>query len=170
MSIRSWMSWSVIAAIAALMALAPTGAAFAGSTTGTLPVTATISNSCTFGTISPLAFGAYDPAVANASGGTDLAASTTFAMTCTNGAAISINLDNGLHASGGSRFMASGANNLQYAVYQDPSHTTVWDNLTAENTTGTGSSQSISVYGVIPKGQSEPNGSYSDTVTITLTY
>ena len=160
----------VSSAIVASMALMPGRVAFATQTQQTLPVTASISNTCAFGSVNPLAFGAYDPTILNASSGSDLSGSTTFTLTCTSGASISIALDNGLHASGGARYMQSAGTNLQYSLYQDSNHTTLWDNLTAEVVSGTGSPQTINLYGTIPKGQSEPNGSYSDTLTVTLTY
>lgn len=164
------ISWSWIVGIAAAMALTAGGAAFAGSINSNFQVTASISTTCAFGTLNPLAFGTYDPLVANASSGSDLAGSTTFNIDCVNGTAVAINLDNGLHASGGERFMTSSGNKLQYTLYQDSAHTIAWDSLTAENVTGTGSSQAINLYGVLPKGQNEPIGSYADTLTVTLTY
>ncbi len=143
---------------------------FAGSTSANLPVTATVANSCTFGTVNSLEFGNYDTAVANAAGGSDLAGSSTFGLTCTNGASIVIALNTGTHASGGSRFMASGANLLQYALYSDSTHSTAWDPFTTVSDTGTGTSKTYTVYGLIPKGQSVPIGSYSDTVSINVSY
>lgn len=171
MRIGSWMSRSSIAAIAALMALNLGGVAAAGTISQSFAVTATIATTCAFGTINALAFGAYDPLVTNASSGTDLAGSTTFNIDCVNGIPVSVGLDNGLHASGGQRYMtAGGGNNLTYTLFQDAAHNTAWSNTAPLAVTGTGSAQTISVYAIVAKGQNEPIGSYADTVTITLTY
>jgi len=153
--------------LAALMLCTVT---FAGSTSANLPVTAEIANSCTFGTVNTLAFGNYDTAVANAAGGSDLAGSSTFGLTCTNGASIVIALGPGGHASGGQRYMASGANQLTYSLYSDSTRATAWDTFTTVSDTGTGNSKTYTIYGLIPKGQAEPIGSYSDTVSINVSY
>jgi len=138
---------------------------------GSLPVSATVSNTCAFGTISTLDFGAYDPSVAHASTGSHLDAQTTFALTCTDGASITIGLDNGTHASGGERFLDSGGNKLRYVLYSNAARTTAWDSITnLVSDTGTGSSKTYTVYGRIEKGQTAPVGSYSDTVSIKVNY
>jgi spore coat protein U-like protein len=174
MNTKKRMSWLKIPGITASLALLAGSPVFATSTTQSLSVTASVSNTCAFNTVNSLAFGAYDPTILNAQGGSDLSVGTTFSITCTNNASVTIGMDSGLHESGGSREMVSGANSLSYALYQDANHGTGWGNNdgngAAETTTGTGAAQTINVYGVVPKGQSAPNGTYSDTVTITLTY
>ena len=50
---------------------------------------------------------------------------------------------------------------------------TVWGNGTASSThsgTGTGSTQSLTIYGRLPSLANVIPGSYTDTVTVTVTY
>ncbi|HTX60605.1 MAG TPA: spore coat U domain-containing protein, partial [Verrucomicrobiae bacterium] len=151
-------------------------ASSAGTTTGSLSVSATISNNCTFGT-STLAFGAYDPVVTNAS--TPLTSTGTVNISCTKNDSVSLTANTGsnsAHASGScatatcTRAMASGSNYLSYDIYTSNANTTVWNASNAVSFTATGSSQGVSVYGYIPAGSVQPAGSYTDTVTVTATF
>lgn len=72
------------------------------------------------------------------------------------------------------RLMTDSSNTLSYNLYTDVTYTTVWGDGTGGSSpvagTGSGSLQSLTVYGRVPSGQGEPTGSYSDTVTATITY
>ena len=161
--------WLREASLAASMLLISGGLALAATVSGNLPVSASVSNNCAFGTINALNFGAYDPVVANAS--TDLTGTGTFALTCTSGGSITIGLSLGGHAVSTQRNMAdAGTDKLSYNLYQDSTDTTVWDETTTKSDTGTGSAVTYTVYGVVPHGQNVPAGSYSDTVSIDVTY
>lgn len=148
---------------------------FAQTATSDLSVTATVSNNCTI-TTSAVAFGAYDPIVANASTPRDAAGTVT--VTCTSGAVTKITLGQGVNFNTGStdaapnRRMINGANFLSYAIYQETGRTTAWGNtaLTGVAHTGTGTETAISVYGRIPAAQNVPAASYSDTVVATVTF
>ena len=61
---------------------------------------------------------------------------------------------------------------LDYQIYSDVSGETVWGNtaLTGVALTGTGASQTLTVYGSIPSAQMVPQGDYSDQISITITY
>jgi spore coat protein U-like protein len=164
-----------VAVAAALSSDAP--ALAAGSATSNMTVSAEVSANCSI-SAGALAFGTYDPVVANASSGGDLAGTATLSVACTSGASATITLGQGSNAAGGStdaaplRQMASGTDNLAYALYQDSGHTTAWGNSagTGEEYTGTGSSTNVTVYGLVAKGQNVPAGSYSDTVVATITF
>src|SRR6266508_307681 len=78
------------------------GPAFAGSATQNLSVTASVAANCTIST-SAVAFGAYDPVVANAA--TALNASGSVSIACTKGSAPNITMDLGANASGSQRNM-----------------------------------------------------------------
>ncbi len=103
----------------------------------------------------------------------------TLSVTCTNGSSWSAGASTGIGASAtyASRRMTrvSGTETLAYTLYTDSGRSTVWGdgsgstaNLTG---TGTGSTQSVTIYGRIPSGQtSVPAGSYADTVSVTITY
>jgi spore coat protein U-like protein len=98
------------AGFAASMALMLGGLAQATETDGNLPVSADISNTCSFGTINDLAFSTYDPVVTNAS--TDLTTSSTFGLTCTSGASITIGLSLGANAVTTQRYMIDGGTDV----------------------------------------------------------
>jgi spore coat protein U-like protein len=117
-----------------------------------------------------LVFGNYNP-----SGVSPLDATNTVTVTCTIGTAYDIGLDAGVGvgASVASRKMSSGANLLNYTLYQDGARTTVFG-----NTVGTDSLHSTAlllpivhtVYGRIVSGQYIPTGAYTDTINVTVTY
>jgi spore coat protein U-like protein len=62
---------------------------------------------------------------------------------------------------------------LSYSLFSNSVHTTNWGNTVGTDTvagTGTGSVQSLTVYGQVPAGQFTKPGSYADTITATVTY
>jgi spore coat protein U domain-containing protein, fimbrial subunit CupE1/2/3/6 len=147
--------------------------AFAGSATASLSVTASVAANCTISTL-PVAFGPYDPVVANAAA--DLLATGTVTVACTKGTAATIDLGNGVNLAAGSRRMASGAPDfLNYALYKDAARTAVWGSGLAGGTTmayaaASKAATSITVYGTVPQAQDVTVGAYSDTVVATINY
>ncbi|OWQ92317.1 hypothetical protein CDN99_06835 [Roseateles aquatilis] len=142
--------------------------------TNTFQVTATINSSCTVSG-SNLNFGsAIDPLAA----ATPLDATSTLTVTCSNSTPYAVALNAGANAGGATNFssrtMLSGASTLAYQLYLDSGRSTVWGDGTSSSSsksgTGTGSAQSISVYGRIPSLANVVPGSYTDTVTVTVTY
>jgi spore coat protein U-like protein len=158
--------WARTVGLAASIALMSSGAAFATS----LPISATITNTCSIGTVSGLSF-TYDPIVTNAS--TDAHTTGSIDLTCTTGdAAATVGLTLGGQPVSSQRYMKdSGTDTLAYNLYSDTSYSVAWDDSTNKVTapTGTGSPQTLTVYGSIPKAQNNPAGSYTDTVTIDVT-
>jgi spore coat protein U-like protein len=159
---------SLIALAAVALALAPI-TAMAATDTDTMTVTATVIASCNVAA-DDLALGNYDPVAP-----TPLAAATAIDVICTNGTSYSIALDEGQGsgASVATRKMTSGANTLNYSLYQDASHTDLWGETQGVNTvddTGTGAVQSFDVYGLVPAAQAAPAGAYSDTINVAVTY
>ena len=66
-----------------------------------------------------------------------------------------------------------GATSLSYGLFQDAARTVNWGNTVGTDTvpgTGTGASQSLTVYGRIPASQTPVAGGYRDTITATLTF
>src|SRR5215470_3324143 len=101
----------------------------AASATANLGVSATVTNNCTISTAA-LAFGSYDPVVANAS--TNLDGTGTVSVACTKGTSATVGLGLGSNASGSTRRMSDGGGNfLTYELYQDSGHSTVWGNAGA---------------------------------------
>lgn len=151
------------------------GSVFAGTATSNMAVSATVSPNCTIAA-GTLAFGAYDPIVANAA--VPLPGTAVVNVTCTNAASTTITLDQGLNPAGGStnaaplRQMAAGGSFLSYALFQDNAHTVTWGNTagTGAPYTGTGVLGSVTVFGQVAAGQNVPSGTYNDTVVATITF
>ncbi|MBO9685936.1 MAG: spore coat protein U domain-containing protein [Mitsuaria chitosanitabida] len=142
--------------------------------TSTFQVTATITSSCTVSG-STLNFGSTIDPLATA---VPLDAASTLTVTCSNTTPYAVSLNAGTNAGGASNFtartMKSGANTLGYQLYLDSGRTTVWGDGTASSSTksgtGSGSAQSLTVYGRIPSLSGVIPGTYTDTVTVTVTY
>jgi spore coat protein U-like protein len=67
----------------------------------------------------------------------------------------------------------AGNDRLDYDLYQDPGRTVHWGDRSGVDTlevTTTGASLTIPVYGQIPAGQRAREGTYSDTITLRVTY
>lgn len=148
----------------------------AATQTANLTVSASVSASCSIST-APVAFGAYDPVVTNATAA--LNGTGTVNVTCTTGASTTVTLGQGSNANTGStdaaparRMKDSTTHFLDYSLFQDSGRTTVWGNTagTGQASTGTGSQVALTVYGAVAAGQSVPTGSYSDTVVATVTF
>jgi spore coat protein U-like protein len=102
---------------------------------------------------------------------------SSVSVTCTSGLAYAVALSQGTTTGGTTttRLMkhASTASNVPYKMYSDASRTANWGNSTSDdvNGTGTGSAVNHTVYGRVPAQPVAPQaGSYSDTVTVTITY
>ena len=124
-----------------------------------------------------VAFGNYDPLSALP---TDSTGQVT--VTCSNLVSLFVNytvaLSTGVSGTYSSRQLASGANRLNYNLYTDVTHLLVW----GDGTSGTsqisagflavilGVSANHTVYGRIPARQTAAVGSYSDTITVTVTF
>lgn len=155
----------------------------------TLTVTANLKASCKLDATGPtLAFGAIND-IGALSANRDV--STTFNVTCSNGATYTVYLsDGGQRAAGanGPRQMISagtGADGkpakLPYQLYSDSGRSKVWDTTGMSSGTngsggvtniGSSGAQSLTVYGRIALGTILPGvmGGYSDTVLITVVF
>jgi spore coat protein U-like protein len=145
--------------------------AIAGTASGSLATSATVTANCTVST-SALAFGNVDSTSAS-----NVDATGGLSITCTNGSAwtASAGVGAGSGASYANRRMTAGSDLLNYNIYTSAARTTVWGDGTASTGTiggtGSGSAQSITVYGRIAGGQTGvPVGSYADTVAVTVSY
>ncbi len=169
---------NLLLAATALLTLTAGDVFAAGSAPANLTVSAVVVNNCTI-TTGTLVFGNYDPANINAPAGADLTGSGTFSVTCTKNALTTIALSQGATAAGGStdpvplrQMNDGGSNNLAYFLYQDAGLGTVWGNdvATSLSHTGTGTADTITVYGAVTKGQNIPAGNYTDTVVATINF
>jgi spore coat protein U-like protein len=157
----------VAASIAAVVLASSAPASFAATASGTLTISASVVAACTV-VGSAIAFGAYTQSVVNQSG--------TITVLCTNGTAYNVGLDagTGTGATVSNRKMsAAGGGTLNYALYRDAARTSNWGSTIGTDTatgTGSGLTQTLTVYGQIAAAQTPLAGAYSDTVTVTLTY
>jgi spore coat protein U-like protein len=166
MKYANHVKFTTFAAVVLVIALAfaPTSAS---ATTGTanFAVSATVTNTCTI-SAAALSFGAYTGAAA-------VTGSSNITVNCTNLAIYTVGLSTG----GGTyttRTMANGTATLGYNLYTTSGDTTVWGDGTGSTATvggvGTGTAQTLTVYGKIPTGENSLSGTYSDTITATITY
>jgi spore coat protein U-like protein len=174
-------------ALAALLGLGATmmaSKAHAGSAGTSLSVTASVSANCTIST-SAVAFGAYDPVVANAAAALNGTGQVNIA--CTKGSAPNITLDLGANAAGAQRNMKlqpGGPDLLAYQLYQPPGTAPntacafpgaqIWGTAGAQIFTPTApaskASRTYNVCGTVSAGQDVSVGSYQDTVTATVNF
>jgi len=139
-----------------------------GITTATaqFSVTATIVKGCSTSATN-LAFGNYTGAVNSST--------STVSVTCTSSTAYTVGLSAGL-ATGATvttRQMQNGSALLHYNLFSNSGRTTNWGNTSATNWvsgTGSGSAQALTVYGQVPAAQHVTPGSYTDTITVSVTY
>ena len=145
--------------------------ALAATTSSTLSVDATVTANCTVSTTA-LSFGSVNPI-----GGSNVDGAGGITVTCTNGTAwtAAAGIGSGSGASFASRRMTAGSDLLNYNLYTNAGRTTVWGDGSGSTatvgSTGTGAAQNVTIYGRVGSGQtSVPPGSYSDTVSVTVTY
>jgi len=162
------MRSGAIASVAAVLTL---GASSAGASTATtsFQVQLTIQSQCLVVSASTLSFGTQGVLTAN------IDQTSTVQAQCTNTTPYNIGLDagTGTGATVASRKLTSGVTTISYSLYSDSARTTVWGNTIGVNTvaaTGNGAVQSYTVYGRIPPQTTPAPGSYSDTITMTVTY
>jgi spore coat protein U-like protein len=141
--------------------------AWATTATTTFGVSATAQSTCIV-SANTLGFGTYS--------GSAVSTSSTVSVTCSNGTSYNVGLNAGT-ASGATvttRAMSGpGGATLNYALYQDAGHSTNWGNTVGTDTetgSGNGSAQTLTVYGLLAANQYPSPGSYSDTITATITY
>jgi spore coat protein U-like protein len=155
--------------LCSLLALAESG--WAATATTTFSVTASVTPTCTIAA-APMNFGASIPTPISS----NVDSTTTVTATCSSGAAYQVALSAGIGAGAtfASRRMTSGANVLSYSLYSDLARGSVWGNGTGGsvvvNNTGAGTAQTLTVYGRITSPQSVLTGTYSDTITVTITF
>ncbi|MCB8878295.1 spore coat protein U domain-containing protein [Acidisoma silvae] len=129
-------------------------------------------------TATPMVFGAY-----MASLGTPTTITNTITVACVGAAlnllpylpAFTITLSAGSSSSFSPRKFTGPSTALSYNIYTTAAMTAVWGNGTGGSVTQAGgnnlfASQTFTGYGSIPKGQWVKAGSYTDTITITVTY
>lgn len=150
-------------AIVSTLALAST-TALAASGTASFDVGIQVLSSCSI-SASNMTFSSISTGTTSNSDAT-----SSLTVNCSNGTPYTIALDNGTNYSAGRR-LASGASYINYYLYSDSGRATQWNTTAIKSGTGSGSDQTITVFGRVPSGQSVTNtGLYADTVIATITY
>ncbi|KPC49869.1 Csu type fimbrial protein [Amantichitinum ursilacus] len=103
--------------------------------------------------------------------------STSLSVTCTNAAPYSIGLDAGnvTGSAVSSRLLQAGAGGptVAFQLYKDSSRSQIWGNtvgVDAATGVGNGSAQTLSVYGQIAPQSTPAAGTYSSTITATISF
>jgi spore coat protein U-like protein len=114
-----------------------------------------------------MAFGIYT--------GTAVSSTSSVTVQCTNTTPYTVGLDKGLGsgASVTNRLMTNGSATLGYALFSDTARTVNWGQTSGTDTvagTGSGSVQTLTVYGKIAGSLYVTPGSYTDTITASITY
>jgi spore coat protein U-like protein len=146
----------------------------ATTTTTTFAVTATVLSTCS-ATAATLAFPNYTPGAGAQIG------NTTISVKCTKNTPFTVALNAGSTTGDAyaQRLMASGVNTLQYNLYTTAALNTVFGDGNAGTSTvgGTGlgvaTANSVQVFGQVPDSatnQAAIAGSYSDLITVTVSY
>lgn len=132
-------------------------------------VSADVVNKCEVNA-SPLDFGTNPGLLTTA-----VSANAALSVQCSVGTAYNVGLNAGLNGAGNinARKMVLGSNSVGYQLYRNLARTQIWGNTTNADTvagTGTGNTQSLTVYGSVPPQTTPPAGTYNDTVIVTVTY
>jgi len=157
------------AAFSVTCLLQSAGVSFATTATTTFTVQVVLTATCVINSASTLNFGTQGVLQANVD------QTSTIAVQCTDTTPYDIGLDagTGSGASVATRKMTSGGATVNYRLYSDAGRSTVWGNTVSTDTVsavGTGAAQSYTVYGRVPPQTTPAPGTYTDTVTVTVTY
>jgi spore coat protein U-like protein len=158
-------------ALALMVWAASALSAWAATDTVTFQVTASVLSACDVQATNH-AFGTYTP-----SSGTPLDGTSTVSVYCTSGTPYTLSLDVG---TGGGDFtarqMGSGGNQMSYNLYTTNARSTVWGDGSGSTGTISGNGSGLLtaaqhiVYGRIAINQDVAPGSYTSTVTVTVTF
>lgn len=142
--------------------------ASAGTSTSDMTVNGTVSAACSI--TAPTLTLSYDPVANSSTLGTG-----NISVTCTNGAAYTVDIENPVSLPGSTHSMASTAtpaDTVNYTIYKDGTGTTAWSDTATLTGTGSGAAQSLAVSAKIDAGQTtaKVHSDYTDTVTVTVTF
>lgn len=140
------------------------------TSTAQLRVSLSVQAECRLTSTSELAFGTTGVIQ------TAINSTGSIGVQCTNTTPynIGLNAGSGSGATVSARRMTSGAGAfITYEVFRDAARTQAWGDTVGSNTvagTGNGSVQTLTVFGRVPTQPTPAPGSYTDTVTVTVTY
>ncbi len=160
--------WGCALVITALLSQ-PVGAA---TLTTTIPISVVAQSGCSI-TGTGVDFGTYSGGVVSSTG--------SLSVNCTQNTPYHVTLDKGLNLTQGIRAMtiSTAADKLGYQLYKDAALTLQWGDSDYAATfvqgssvagTGTGSAQTLTIYGRMFSQGTVVAGPYSDTVTVTVIF
>jgi spore coat protein U-like protein len=165
------MKYHLLSGAAGLSLLcAPIHSAFAATAVGSFNVTIVITSECKVQSTANVDFGSEGVIDANVD------AAGSVGVQCTKNTTYNIGLSagSGAGATVAARKMTGPASEtVTYSLYRDAGHSQVWGTTIGTDTisgTGTGASQSYPVYGRVQAQTTPPPGTYTDTITVTVTY
>jgi spore coat protein U-like protein len=128
--------------------------------------------SCTVAATS-VAFGTYTPLQTSA-----LEADGTITITCTDVVfdTATVSLSTGLSGTYTNRTLTSGAATLSYNLYTSAADSAVWGNGSGSSSTVQADiwffapTATLTVYGAVASGQDPAPGTYTDTITVSVSY
>jgi spore coat protein U-like protein len=134
--------------------------------------------SCTISSTATVAFGTYNPISGSSLAGTGSISVTCSALVVGLNVSYVIALNAGLYGTLAARKMNYLTSYLPYNLYTTSGYTTVWGDGTAGTSTVSDSyllsllshTVTYTVYGLISASQNVIAGSYTDTITVTVTY
>lgn len=163
---------NIFATALAITAMTASAPALAATTTTTFGVSATVEAQCTITSAAAMAFGTVGSLASNVDKTSDIV------IKCTNTTPFNIGLNAGTATSATvttRKMTGTGASpaTLSYSLFSDSARTVNWGNTVGTDTksgTGTGSDATFTVYGRIPIQTAPKPDTYSDTITVTVTY
>ncbi len=172
------MKKSIYALTGCLSLLSVTATLAAGTINGHLNVKLVLGSGCTvtggdnsgvsndFGTLDFGEHATLDNSItAQSSGSTG-----NVTLNCTKDLPYSIALDGGNHFSSSTRHMSNGSAEVAYSLYQDSARNTPWAMATPLALSGTGTDDSLTIYGRIPVQTNQAAGAYTDLVNVTVSW
>ncbi|MCF6321383.1 MAG: spore coat U domain-containing protein [Rhizobiaceae bacterium] len=166
---NKYMKKFSVLASASAMAVMSVVAVDAAVTTATFTAQIIIQDDCDIVSAGNLDFGTAGVLAANVD------ATAALSVQCTNGSAFDIGLDAGVGvgATTATRRMSNGGATVDYQMFTDAGRTTNWGDAVGVDTvasTGTGAAQSFTIYGRVPVQTTPAAATYTDTVTVTVTF
>jgi spore coat protein U-like protein len=147
------------------------GSADAATTTATFGVSLAITAQCVINSTTLMDFNSGTIGVININHD----ATSTLKLQCTNTTPFNIGLDAGTTSGGtvAQRLLVNSGNTINYNLYTAIDHATVWGNTVLTDTvasTGTGAEQTFTIYGRVPPQTTPAPATYTDLITVTITY
>ena len=162
-------------AIVSAMLVGSAGFSAASYANTTMEVTTLVGEACLVSIATTMGFADYAPLTTHS--GTGLTKDSIISAHCTLDTTTTISLNVGQNpvsaentATPARRMSNGGSGLLAYNIYKDAGHTSIWGagGVGGSAYTGNGTSENVLMFGKIGPGLVVPNGTYTDTVTVSI--